>query len=127
MIHLALQELPRKYVYVTHYNMVPALTFYFAYTLNSSLLYGYRGPANNSIYDLHYIKDINVIHDSYVILDRRIFNNDIDLFGHYTKTNATGLMWFTGNMTIPENWHGYMLFPIGAGETKDVIALFYVK
>ncbi len=121
-VYLSLKDLPEKDVYITHYSELALLNFYFSYSKNSSTLYGYRGSTATSFFDLHYVRDINQIHDSYLLLDKRYLKQDLDRFGWYAETDGS-LEWFTITQ-VPETWH--VILGIG-NETTTHTALFYVE
>ncbi|MBI5003360.1 glycosyltransferase family 39 protein [Candidatus Woesearchaeota archaeon] len=90
--YLVLKDLPEKDVYVTHYDQIPILSFYFEYTKNFSGPYGYHGPTKTSFYDLNLIKNLNEIEDAYVIVDPFYMAQDHenrDVYQYYKMMNGS--------------------------------------
>lgn len=122
LVYLALKDLPEKDVYITNYGSIPFFNLYFGFSKNYSGPYGFKGSTNTSFYDLHFVRNLSEIHDSYVVLDFYFIRNDDDLFQYYTQNNGS-LTWFSEGMNVPQNWHPYQLFKI---DDKRLL-LFYVK
>ncbi len=124
--YIALKDAPRRDIYLTHYNQVPFLSYYFHYEFNSSLPFSYRGAANYSFYDLHFF-DSEEIHDAYVIFDpeflktRKNATLSEELLSYYKINDGSLEQW--PSTTISENW-----YELGSFQTKHGKSMiFYVK
>ncbi len=121
------EEIPDN-IYVMNYNQIPLLSYFLKYQYNSSLPFGYRGPAKYSFYDLHFIDSVNdVPKGSYMILDMNFFLEDQDKFSYYGEYN--------GSLTLikeqfedhgfPSHWHG--LYGFLTKENKVAAGVYVVK
>lgn len=119
VMSIILKDLPEKDIYVTHYDQIPILSFYFEYTKNFSGPYGYHGATKTSFYDLNLVKNSSEIKDAYVILDTFYMAQDHenrDVYSYYQMVNGS-LAYITAG--IPATWQG-----IVSNENKW--AIFYV-
>ena len=92
-----------KDVYVTSYILSPAYSFYLNYAVNSSLPFGYHGPADYSMYDLRLVGNLTTIHNAYVIIDSRYqYLPEEDPWGYYYEKNATSFK--EEKIIIPKTW-----------------------
>ncbi len=107
---LILKEYPEKDTYVTGYNQLSILNFYFQYSKNSSGPDGYRGPTATSFYDLHFVNNWSDIQDAYVIIDTRYDSYDVDIYGYYNLTNSSLVVF---NTQPPTDWEGIATFENG--------------
>lgn len=119
-IYFALKDLPEKDIYITHYNMLPLLSFYFKYTKNATELYGYHGATGTSFYDLHIINNSLHLDDNYVILDARSIFSDTDIYHLYPSSESYGLEYAFSSYNL---WHPITLLRNQTGQA--FLALFY--
>ncbi len=97
-----LKDYPEKDTYVTGYNQISILNFYFQYSKNYSGPDGYRGPTATSFYDLHFINNWSEIQDAYIIIDAIYDSYDVDIYGYYNLTNSSLENVFKS--PVPTNW-----------------------
>ena len=77
------------------------LNFYSGYSKNYSGPHGYNGATNTSFYDLHSVKNLNMIHQAFVILEIEYYDDDIDVYNYYSFINATFPI---ARQEIPSTW-----------------------
>ncbi len=103
-IAILLKTLPTKDVYVTHNNQIGYLTYYLDYAHNYSGLFGYQGPTDHTFYDLHFVNNLSVIRNAYVVIDYRLIKNGTDIMNYYAMNNVS--IEYLKDATIPNDWHG---------------------
>ena len=103
-IALILNELPERDVYITHNNQIAYLTYYLNYQYNYSGLYGYRGATTHSFYDLHFVKDLEELHNAYVLIDYRMISEGIDYRDYYQQRD--GSIEYLRFTSPPPSWRG---------------------
>ena len=109
-----LKTLPQKDVYIMHNIEVPYLTHYLGYTYNYSGLFGYRGPANYTFYDLHFVSSLHDIkNDTYLILRHDLFVDETDFGDYYKSRNLTLDVIKEAEEEMPLRWHLlYKIYPL---------------
>lgn len=123
LIYLFLKDLPEKDIYITNYEKIPFLNLYFRFSKNYSGVYGFRGPTNTSFYDLHFVRNLSEIRDSYVVFYDFTKKND-DPFQYYAQNN--GSLQYFREQKIPKNW--YILTTIIDNASGNQIgAIMYVR
>lgn len=85
-----LTVIPKKDTYIMHNNQIPYLTYYLGYTYNYSGLFGYKGSANYTFYDLHDIASLTDLKkDTYIIIYHDLTRGATDFNNYYKDRNQT--------------------------------------
>ena len=100
---LVFEGLPEKDIYITSYQTIPLLQFYFDYKKSYDGPYGFRGETRYKFIDLHEVQDFTEVKNSYVIVEQ-IYLNIEDEIRYYNKN-------FSKPLSIPTTWQPIFIYP----------------